>query len=77
MKPELASPVAKPRLLTKREVAARLGVTVRSVERMPIPRVELPSSGDRPIVRFDPEQLEAWINSKRTRPLSTLTKKAG
>jgi hypothetical protein len=64
-------------LWSKADVAERLGVTVRTVDRMPIPRVSLPSSGRKPIVRFDPDQVEAWINSKRSRPLAVVTKKAG
>lgn len=63
-------------LWTKHDVAAFLNVDVRSVERMPIPRVHLPGSGRRPIVRFDPEQVKAWIESKRTRPFVRNDQKA-
>lgn len=62
-------------LWTKRELADFLGLTVRAVERMPVPRVELPGRGKKPIVRYDPVQVRAWVDAKRSRPLSL--KKAG
>ncbi len=57
-------------LWTKRELAEYLGVTVRAVERMPVPRVTLPGRGKKPIVRYDPAQVRAWIDARRSRPLA-------
>jgi hypothetical protein len=57
------------RLWTKRELAAFLGVGVRTLQRMAVPRVQLPTTGRRPIVRYDPEQVKDWLNTKRTRAL--------
>lgn len=56
-------------LWTKHELAAFLGVDVRTVENMPVPRVELPGRGKKPIVRFDPVQVRAWLDAKRSRPI--------
>jgi len=59
------------RLWTKRDVADYLGVNVRTVERMPIPRIPiLVTPGRRPIVRYDPEQVRVWVDRWRTRQLS-------
>lgn len=63
-------------LWTKRDVAAHLGVAVRTVERMRIPRITLPGTGRKPIVRFDPVQVRAWLDAQRSRPTSSI-KKAG
>lgn len=62
-------------LWTKHDVAAFLGVTVRTVESMAIPRVRMPATGRKPIVRFDPDEVRAWVESFRTRPKRA--KKAG
>jgi len=66
-------------LWTKRELAAYLGVTVRAVERMPIPRVALPGRGKKPIVRYDPAQVRAWVDAMRSRPfpITTAARKVG
>ena len=56
------------KLWTKRDVAALLNVDVRTVEGMAIPRVRLPATGKKPIVRFDPVQVRAWIEAQKTRP---------
>lgn len=56
-------------LWRKKDVAAYLGVNVRTVERMPIPRVAMPVTGRRPIVRFDPVQVRAWVDARRSRKL--------
>lgn len=68
--------MAEPRepLWTKRELAEYLGVAVRAVERMPIPRVTLPGRGRKPIVRYDPAQVRAWIDARRSRPMKSLQK---
>lgn len=55
------------RLLGKRDVAARLGFTVRSIERLvaarKIPYVTLPTAtGSSTRVKFDRQAIEAWIN---------------
>lgn len=55
------------RLWTKADVARYLHVNVRTVERLAIPRVHLPATGRRPIVRFRPEQVRAWAEAKSTR----------
>lgn len=58
------------RLWTKRDVAAYLGLNVRSVERLPIPRVPILVTGRRPVVRYDPAQVRAWIDARRTKKAS-------
>lgn len=55
------------RLWTKAEVAEYLGVTTRTVERLRIPRVQLPGTKRRPIVRFRPDQVKAWADLYATR----------
>jgi len=45
---------------------------VRTVERLAIPRIPILVTGKRPIVRFDPAQVKAWVDAKRTRALGTL-----
>ena len=57
------------RLWTISHVAEHLGVSVKAARRMAIPCVTLPSSGKRPIVRYDPIQVRAWWDSYRTRKL--------
>lgn len=51
------------KLLTRREVADRLAVSVDTIKRWEregkIPRVKLPGA-----VRFRPEWLETWIDNK-------------
>lgn len=75
-KPNTSPPVESERLWTKRELAEYLGITVRSVERMAVPRITLPGTGRKPIVRFDPAQVRAWIDAQRSRPVKQI-KKAG
>jgi hypothetical protein len=60
-------------LWTKRQLADYLGVTVRAAQRMPIPRVTLPGRGKKPIVRYDPEQVRAWLDARRSRPVVPVT----
>lgn len=57
-------------LWTKHDVAKYLNLEVRAVERMPIPRLHLPGTGKKPIVRFDRDQVKAWIEAWRTRPFA-------
>lgn len=57
------------RLWTKKEVAEYLGVTTRSVERLGVPRVAMPARGRRPIVRYDPAEVKAWVEKKKSRSL--------
>lgn len=57
------------RLWTKREVAEYLCVTTRSVERLGIPRVAMPARGARPIVRYDPAEVKAWVSKRKSRTL--------
>lgn len=54
-------------LWTKREVAAYLGVGVRTVERLRIPRVAMPARGSKPIVRYDPAEVKAFVDRSRSR----------
>lgn len=62
-------------LWSKRELAEFLGVSVRAVERMAIPRVALRTIGSKkPIVRYDPEQVRAWLDAQRSRPLKSIRK---
>jgi hypothetical protein len=63
--------MSEERLWTKRDVAAYLGINVRSVERMPIPRIPIMITGKRPVVRFDPAQVKAWIDARRTRKVAS------
>jgi hypothetical protein len=58
------------RLWTKREVADYLGVNVRTVERLRIPRVSIQVTGKRPVVRFDPQQVFEWVDARRTKRAS-------
>lgn len=59
-------------LWTKRELADYLGVALRALDRMPVPRVELPGRGKKPIVRYDPVQVRAWLDARRSRPLKSV-----
>jgi hypothetical protein len=56
-------------LWTKKDVAKFLAVNVRTVERMAIPRVPLPGTGRKPIVRYDPAQVRDWWDAYRSRKL--------
>jgi hypothetical protein len=56
-------------LWSRRQLAEYLGVTVRAVQRMPIPRLTLPGRGKKPIVRYDPQQVHAWLDARRSRPV--------
>lgn len=64
------------RLWSKAEVAEYLGVDVRTVERLQIPRVSIPGSGPkrRPMVRYYPDQVQAWADAYASRPK---TRRAG
>ena len=57
-------------LWTKRDVAEYLGLNVRTVERLRIPRVSMQITGKRPVVRFDPAQVREWVNARRTKKAS-------
>jgi len=57
------------RLWTKRDVAQRLQVTTRTVERLRIPCVALPARGTRPIVRYDPGEVKARVALRKSRTL--------
>lgn len=54
-------------LWTKKDVAKYLGLNVRTVERLAIPRVPITITGKRPVVRYDPEQVAAWVDARRTK----------
>lgn len=64
------------RLWTKADVAEYLGVNKRTVERLAIPRIPIPVTGKRPIVRYDPVQVKAWVDGKRTRKLEKALERA-
>jgi hypothetical protein len=65
-------------LWTKHDVAAYLRLDARTVERMPIPRIPIMVTGKRPVVRYDPAQVKAWVDKKRTRKLEpAATARAG
>ena len=58
------------RLWNKRELAQYLRVSIRSLERLDIPRIALTGRGaTRPIVRYDPAEVKAWIEKKKLRTL--------
>jgi hypothetical protein len=58
------------RLWNKRELAQYLRVSIRSLERLDIPRIALTGRGaTRPIVRYDPAEVKAWIEKKKSRTL--------
>lgn len=61
-------------LLTIRDVAKLLGVSVRTVESMRLPRVRLPGAGKKAIVRFDPVEIRAFIESRKTSRVARLVK---
>lgn len=56
-------------LWTKRQVAAFLGVSIRTVERMPLRRVPIPptgrGTGKKPIVRYEPATIRAYLTGKQ------------
>lgn len=52
-------------LLTLDQVAALLKVDPATVQRMGVPRVPLPGRGERPIWRYDREQVEAWWRDRQ------------
>jgi len=53
-----------PRLLTIDELAERLGVTVRHVRRL-VAEKRVPYLKWRHFIRFDPEEIRAWLDSAR------------
>ena len=57
-------PANRPRLLTIAEVADRLGVQVRHVRRL-IAERRIPYIKWGHLVRFDPEELERWLDASR------------
>lgn len=62
------------KLWCKRDVATYLNVNVRTVERLAIPRVTITGTGSRPMVRYYPDQVKAWVDARATRPK---TRRAG
>lgn len=61
-------------LLTKHGVAEMLGVSVRTVQNLKLPRVLLPGRGDREIVRYDPAEVRAYIESRKTSRVARLSR---
>lgn len=66
-----ADTVSAVRLLDVNDVAVRLGVTVRFVRRLVAER-RVPYVKVGKFVRFDPAELEAWVDDAR-RPVSEAT----
>jgi excisionase family DNA binding protein len=58
---------ARPSLLTIAEVADRLGVQVRHVRRLVNER-RIPFVKWGHLLRFDPEEIEAWLDRSRVHP---------
>ena len=54
-----ARPIARPRLLTRREVAQRLGVSLRTLDTLPLWRIEWGEW-----VRYDPADVEAYAGDR-------------
>lgn len=68
--PEPKGQTTDDNLWTKRDVARYLGLNVRTIERLAIPRVPIMVTGKRPVVRYDPVQVKAWVDARRTRKVS-------
>ena len=55
-------------LWTADECAEYLNVSRRSLLNLPgLPRVELPGRGERPIVRYNPDDVREWAENRSTR----------
>lgn len=55
------------RLWTQADVATFLGVSRRTVRDLcGLRRVEIPASGQRPIVRYRPADVKAWADARAT-----------
>lgn len=59
------APAPEP-LWTEEDVATFLRVSERSVRRMRIPRVTLPGSTSRGIRRYDPEEVRAFVEGRKS-----------
>ena len=57
-------PASRQGLMDIEAVAARLGVTVRNVRRLVADR-QIPYLKWRHLLRFDPEEIEAWLEAAR------------
>jgi hypothetical protein len=53
-------------LWTQREAAAFLHVSTRTLRSSSCPKLSLPVTGKRPIVRYNPEAVRAWALSFTT-----------
>jgi hypothetical protein len=54
-------------LWTRQDVAKFLGnISTKTVSRMRIPQVRLPGSGSRDLVRYDPDEVVAWVEERKT-----------
>lgn len=51
------------------DVANHFGVSTKTVRRMRVPRVAIPGSGVKPIVRYDPKQVRAWWDAYRSKKM--------
>lgn len=66
MPPKKALPLEDDRLWTKADVARFLGVSYRTLERMPVPHLRIPGTTGRPtLVRYDPLQVRLWAGVYR------------
>lgn len=61
------------KLWTQREAAQFLGMTPRYLRESSCPKILLPGNGAKgqPVVRYDPDEVRAWVDAYRT------NKKAG
>lgn len=59
-------------LWTARQTAEFLGLTERTLRRISVPRVAIYAHpGARPIVRYDPAEVRAWVEARKSRTLLT------
>jgi excisionase family DNA binding protein len=66
-RPELSAPTMERELVDINWVAARLGVTVRHIRRL-VAEERIPFIKWSHLLRFDPDEIEAWIDNARKRP---------
>lgn len=56
-------------LWTRQDVAKALSVNVRTVATLRIPRITLPGRGKKPIVRYDPAEVQRFIDAHSSKKL--------
>lgn len=64
-------------ILSKQELAEWLGYTTRTIDRMvaarKIPFTSLPSTGNRPRIRFVKHEIQAWIDDNKVEVMVEVT----